>query len=48
MESDREQLARAVVDAWNRHDEDRLVELFHPDCEIHAPLALGDEPYRGH
>jgi hypothetical protein len=42
------ELARAALEAWNRQDIDSFVEAFHPECVIHAQLALTAEPYRGH
>jgi predicted ester cyclase len=42
---------RALVDAWNSHNLERICAFFHADFENHqAPLApvIGLEAYRGH
>jgi predicted ester cyclase len=42
---------RALVDAWNSHDVERICAFFHDDFENHqAPLppVIGLDAYRGH
>jgi ketosteroid isomerase-like protein len=45
---DRERIAVSAFQAWNRRDTDGWQAAFHPDCEVHAPLGMAEEPYRGH
>jgi ketosteroid isomerase-like protein len=39
--SDRAELIRSAVDAFNQGDIDAVLEYFHPDVEIHDPERTG-------
>jgi ketosteroid isomerase-like protein len=49
-EADAKQLADAVIDAWNSHDLERILEHYDEDATLTSPLAaqkLGDPTVRG-
>ena len=50
MSQENTELAYRAADAFNRRDLDALLELCHPDFELHSRLAEleGGRPYRGH
>lgn len=49
MESAREQLVRAAVEAFNRKESEGFFHLLHPDVEwIETPQYPGATTYRGH
>jgi ketosteroid isomerase-like protein len=49
MSQENVELARAVIDGWNRGDYDAWIEAFDDDCEFRPLRAqLEGRPYRGH
>jgi uncharacterized protein len=49
MSEENVEIARRVMDAWNRGDYDAWIEAFDRDCEFRPPRSqLEGQTYRGH